>query len=120
MNLVRSANQIPTDEFLPRGRSCTQMSAPTVAFTITGPIARSDLEGLCKRVCTLFEQSGASVALCDVTGVEPDAVTVDALARLQIAASRRGCRVHLHNASDELIELVAFMGLGDVLVEARR
>jgi ABC-type transporter Mla MlaB component len=96
------------------------MSAPTVAFTITGPIARSDLEGLCSRVCTLFERSGASVALCDVTGVEPDAVTVDALARLQIAAKRRGCRVHLHNASDALMELVGFMGLDDVLVEARR
>jgi ABC-type transporter Mla MlaB component len=96
------------------------MSAPTVAFTITGPIARSDLEGLCERVCTLFERSGARVALCDVAGVEPNAVTVDALARLQVAASRRGCRVHLENASDALRELVAFMGLEDVLVEVRR
>jgi ABC-type transporter Mla MlaB component len=96
------------------------MSAPTVAFTITGPIARSDLEGLCKRVCALFERSAARVALCDVSGVEPDAVTVDALARLQVAANRRGCRVHLRNASVALTELVAFMGLEDVLVEARR
>ena len=96
------------------------MSAPTVAFTITGPIARSDLEGLCARVCSLFERSGAREALCDVTGVEPNAVTVDALARLQVGASRRGCRVHLQNASDELMDLVEFMGLEDVLVEARR
>jgi ABC-type transporter Mla MlaB component len=96
------------------------MPAPTVAFTITGPIARSDLEGLCKRVCTIFENSDARVALCDVSGVEPDAVTVDALARLQVAARRRGCRVHLQNASAELVELVEFMGLEDVLVETRR
>ena len=96
------------------------MSAPTVAFTITGPIARSDLEGLCTRVCTLFERSNAIVALCDVAGIEPDAVTVDALARLQMAAKRRGCRVYLRNASDGLMELVGFMGLDDVLVETRR
>ena len=96
------------------------MSAPTVAFTITGPIARSDLPGLSDRVCKLLEQSAATVALCDVTGVEPNAVTVDALARLQVGAKRRGCRVHLLNASDELMELVAFMGLEDVLVEVRR
>jgi len=96
------------------------MSAPTVAFTITGPIARSDLQGLCDRVCKLLERSAARAALCDVTGVQADAVTVDALGRLQLAAKRRGCRVHLHNASDELVELVAFMGLEDVLVEVRR
>lgn len=95
------------------------MSAPTVVFTITGPIARSDLPGLCSRVCALLERSGAETAFCDVTGVEPNAATVDALARLQMAAKRRGCRVHLHNASDELMELVAFMGLEDVLVEVR-
>ena len=50
-----------------------------------------------------------------MTGVEPDAVTVDALARLQLAARRLGCQVRLRNASDELRELVAFMGLCDVL-----
>jgi len=96
------------------------MSAPTVAFTITGPIARSDLPGLSDRICALLEGSAARVALCDVTGVDPDAVTVDALARLQVAAKRRGCRVHLRNASGELLELVAFMGLDSVLVEAGR
>ncbi len=87
----------------------------TVAFAVGGPIASADLPGLCERVCALFETSGANVALCDVSGVEPDAVTVDALARLQLAARRYGCQVRLRNASDELLELVAFMGLHDVL-----
>lgn len=90
---------------------------PTLAFAIAGPIARADLPGLCDRVCALLERSGATVALCDVRGVEPDAVTVDALARLQLAARRRGCRVRLRHASPELVELVAFMGLEDVLAE---
>lgn len=87
----------------------------TVAFTIGGPIARADLPGLCNRVCTLLRHSGAGVVLCDVGGVEPDAVTVDALARLQLAAQRRGCEIRLRHASHALIELVEFMGLADVL-----
>ena len=91
-------------------------SAPqTIVFAITGPITRSDLPGLCERVCALLERSDAAVALCDVSGVDTDAVTVDALARLQLAAQRHGCQVRLRNASEKLIELVAFMGLRDVL-----
>ncbi len=87
----------------------------TVAFAIRGPIASADLPGLCERVCSLLNQSGVDVALCDVTGVDPDAVTVDAIARLQLAAGRLRCQVRLRHASDELLELVAFMGLQDVL-----
>ena len=67
----------------------------SVAFAIRGPIARADLPGLCDRVCGLLENNDADIVLCDVHGVEPDAVTVDALARLQLAARRHGCRVRL-------------------------
>jgi ABC-type transporter Mla MlaB component len=93
-------------------------SAPqSVAFAISGPIGRSDLPGLCERVCVLLEVSGADVAVCEVHGVEPDAVTADALARLQLAAGRRGCQVRLRGASSELLELLTFMGLRDVLLD---
>jgi ABC-type transporter Mla MlaB component len=87
----------------------------TIRFAIWGPIERADLPPLCDRVCALLERSGASVALCDVTGVAADAVTVDALARLQLAARRHRCVIRLRGASDELRGLVAFMGLQDVL-----
>jgi predicted lactoylglutathione lyase len=91
-------------------------SAPhTVAFAVRGPITREDLPGLCERVCAMLTESRPRIALCDVGGVEPDAVTVDALARLQLAAGRIDCQVLLRHASDELLELVAFMGLTDVL-----
>jgi hypothetical protein len=91
-------------------------SAPqTVAFAIRGPIERTDLPGLCERVCCLLESSGADVAVCEVRGVEPDAVTADALARLQLAAGRRDCQVRLRNASTDLVDLLSFMGLRDVL-----
>jgi uncharacterized protein len=87
----------------------------SVAFAISGPITRADLPGLCTRVCGLLSASSAEIAFCDVTGVQSDAVTVDALARLQLAAQRLGCRVLLRNASSDLRALVAFMGLTDVL-----
>ena len=89
----------------------------SVGFAIRGPIARADLPGLCDRVCGLLEESGAGVVLCDVHGVEPDAVTVDALARLQLAARRHGCRVRLCSTSKALRDLVSFMGLTDILPE---
>lgn len=84
-------------------------------FAIWGPIARSDLQGLCDRVCALLSRSTAAEVRCDVDGVDADAVTVDALARLQVAARRRGCQVRLQGASDSLRDLLAFMGLEDVL-----
>jgi ABC-type transporter Mla MlaB component len=92
-----------------------QPRTSTLFFAIEGPIAPDDLLGLCDRVCGLLEHSRPRVALCDVGGIEPDAVTVDALARLQLAVRRHGCQVRLRNASKELRELVAFMGLSDVL-----
>ena len=84
-------------------------------FSIWGPIAREDLPGLCDRVCTLLRRHEPEIARCDVRSVVVDAVTVDALCRLQLAAGRQGCQVRLRHASDELRELVAFMGLADVL-----
>ena len=93
-------------------------SAPqTIAFAIWGPIARDDLPGLCDRVCALLRGSGAATALCDVTGVEPDAVDGR---RARAAPARRGparLPVRLRNASAGLRELVALMGLRDVLTD---
>jgi len=86
-----------------------------LTFVVNGPIARADLPGLYRRVCALIEGADALVAVCEVRGVTPDAVTVDALARLQLAARRHACHVRLRGASDELRGLMDFMGLGAVL-----
>jgi ABC-type transporter Mla MlaB component len=92
-------------------------AAPVLTFAVRGPIAREDLQGLCDRVCTLLRSSSARVASCDVASVKPDAVTADALARLQLAARGCGCQVRLRDASPELLDLLAFMGLADVVAE---
>jgi ABC-type transporter Mla MlaB component len=89
----------------------------TITFGIRGPIARADLPGLSHRVCSLLDASHPTVAFCDVDGIGADAVTVDALARLQLAAYRHGCKVRLQGSSPRLRQLVAFMGLSDVLTD---
>jgi hypothetical protein len=54
--------------------------------------------------------------ICDVGAVtDPDAGTVEALARLQLTALRRGRRIRLDGACDRLWELLALTGLRDVL-----
>jgi ABC-type transporter Mla MlaB component len=88
-----------------------------VAFAIRGPILREDLPGLYARVCGLLARTGP-VVICDVDGVQADAVTVEALARLQLGARRHGCRIQLRGAAPELRDLIAFLGLDDVLSPA--
>jgi hypothetical protein len=52
----------------------------------------------------------------DVSWLVPaDLSAVDALARLQLAASRRGWWLQCHGADGSLVELVEFVGLGDVV-----
>ena len=87
----------------------------TITFSVGGPIDRSDLPALSERLCSLLAGTGAAVAVCDVAAVAADAVAVDALARLQLAARRHGCRIRLEHPSPELRDLIAFMGLADVL-----
>jgi hypothetical protein len=57
----------------------------------------------------------------DVRAASADVRTIDVLARLQLDACRCGCSLELQHASAELLDLIAFVGLGDVLrVEPRR
>ena len=92
-------------------------AGPAVALVIRGPIARGDLPELSDRVCEVLCRPGSAVVRCDVRGVEPDAVTVDALARLELAAKRHGRGIVLVGASLPLLLLVRLMGLEDVLRE---
>src|SRR3954453_20152010 len=61
-------------------------------------------------------EPSAGALVLDVGGLAtPDLATVGALARLQLLAKRRGERVRLRQAAPELVELIAFAGLADVL-----
>jgi anti-anti-sigma regulatory factor len=59
--------------------------------------------------------TGMHALVCDLSGVQPSAATIDALARLAVALRRQGSRLRLRHASPELVELIDFMGLAEVL-----
>src|SRR5690606_30259073 len=83
----------------------------SVEFVVYGPIVQGDIPGLCTRVRGLFRE-GTERVVCDVGDItEPDIVTLDALARLQLAARRRGCRVVLRHADVDLLALLDAAGL---------
>lgn len=48
-------------------------------------------------------------------GADADLTLVDALARLQLAAHRRGWAIRLRDPPDALVELLDLVGLGDAL-----
>ena len=92
------------------------LSQMTTVLVLSGPIAREDIPGLCERARVLLEVSDADLFVCDVGRLEdPDAAAVDALARLQLTARRLGRRVWLRDACGELRDLLAFVGLDDVM-----
>jgi ABC-type transporter Mla MlaB component len=89
--------------------------AAAMVLVVAAPIERSDIPGLCARVCRLLDASDATTVVCDVGAHAADAVTLDALARLQLAASRRGKWIELHHTRAELRALLELTGLGEVL-----
>lgn len=62
----------------------------------------------------------ARVIVCDVSGLAATLDTIDALARLQLNARRRGCRLQLRNLDGGLRDLIARIGLRDALLPASR
>jgi ABC-type transporter Mla MlaB component len=80
-----------------------------------GPIARDEIQAVCEGARALLELREADTVVCRVGALDPDAVTIDVLARVQLTARRQGRRIELVGACAELRELLAFAGLGDVL-----
>ena len=53
---------------------------------------------------------------CDVSALtDTDELALEALVRLQLTARRLGTSIRLHNASRELVDLLALLGLSEVL-----
>jgi ABC-type transporter Mla MlaB component len=87
----------------------------TVALTIGAPLERGDLPGLLERACALLCDGDVDVICCEVAGVSADAVALEALARLALAARRHRCEARLVHASEQLTEMLTLLGLEDVL-----
>jgi ABC-type transporter Mla MlaB component len=81
-----------------------------------GPVTRDAIPAVCERARRLLEGCDAGPVVCDVGALaEPDAITIDALARLQLTARRLGRRVELRRACEELEDLLELTGLREVL-----
>ena len=65
---------------------------------------------LCAQVRRLLS-GGVEVVTCDVSGAVADLGAIDALARLQLTATRLGGRIRLRSAPPELAELIDFVGV---------
>ncbi len=90
----------------------------TCCFTVRAPLRRRDIPGLRARLGALLVATRPATVLCDVSSVAPDAVAVDALARLQLAAARDGARISLVGTSPELRGLLRLVGLDAILPDA--
>lgn len=87
-----------------------------IVLVISGPVARADVRRLCERIRVLLERSGGDLVICDSDALDdPDAVTVDFLARLQLTARRLGRQVRLLDACGELQDLLELTGLSEVV-----
>jgi anti-anti-sigma regulatory factor len=83
---------------------------------IAGRLSGDAAAVLCERLVRLLEDGRAPSVVCDLSAVDrADLAAVDGLARLQLAAHRRGRRMRLRGSSREMRQLIALLGLGDVL-----
>ena len=93
------------------------MSLPSPLLKIRGPLRREDLPGLYTRACVVMMRAARGRLLTvDVATVAADAVAVDALARLALAARRNRCRVVVRGASPEMWQLIELTGLVSVFL----
>jgi anti-anti-sigma regulatory factor len=92
-----------------------------IVLVLAPPIVRADISSLCLSVQDVLERHPGDAVICDVGAlIDPDAVTVDALARLQLTARRCGAGVSLRNVHVQLRALLALTGLADVVCRGYR
>ncbi|MFF8642178.1 STAS domain-containing protein [Streptomyces sp. NPDC015345] len=82
---------------------------------VVGPLRPGDVPSLCEQVTAARHGPGHDV-ICDVGGVTTaDLATVDAVARLHLAARRAGGRIRLRNPTPALLALLGLVGLTELL-----
>ena len=87
----------------------------TIVLPLGSPLASADVRALCEQGRALLEASGAEVLVCDASALATsDAVTVDAIARLQLTARRVGSRICIRQPPADLCALLRFTGLAEV------
>lgn len=87
-----------------------------IVLVLAPPIVRAEIGSICQSVQDVLERHPGDAVICDVGAlVDPDAVAVDALARLQLTARRCGTWISLRNAHVQLQDLLALTGMAEVV-----
>ena len=88
----------------------------TGVVVIDGPLSRGRIAALCSEARRLLASGGLDLVMCDVGAVvDPDVLVIEALARLQLTARRAGGSIGVRHASGSLRDLLALVGLCDVV-----
>ena len=99
----------------PRPRAPATAPSRAPGIELAGRIGPDEADALERCVCARVAAGEPGPLACDVAGVEePDIGTVDALARMALAARRLGRHVELRRAKPDLRELLELAGLGDL------
>ena len=86
--------------------------AASIIIAVGSPAARDEGD----QVVVVVASNESGELTCDARALtDPDAATLDALARLQLAARRSGTSVELSNVHRNLADLLALVGLADVI-----
>jgi ABC-type transporter Mla MlaB component len=93
------------------------MTARPLRLELPNPLTRADLPTLYRRTYIALAQSRPRLIELEVGRVEVDAVALEAIGRLALAARRHGCTVRVHGGDDALWELLGLAGLLDVVLQ---
>ncbi|MFA9446735.1 STAS domain-containing protein [Egicoccus sp. AB-alg6-2] len=98
------------------GRERGSVRGRVLVVGVPAPDGPHAVHALCGTLRDRLLASDAEVAVLDVAAlVDPDAATVEALARVLLTARRLGRTVRLRQPSPRLTELLHLFGLDDVL-----
>ena len=90
----------------------------TARLEVAGSLEVAEVGAVLASLSELVAEQAVTVLTCDARGlVREDLGTVDALARLQVAARRLGCPLVLCGVSHDLRGLIALLGLAKYLPE---
>lgn len=104
------------DEVPERDERAPEQGPDVFVWALTAPLTRAGIPELCARLRARLHGREPGWVTCDLAALtDPDTVTVEALARLQLTARRLGSRIRLRNACGRLRGLLALAGLRDVL-----
>jgi ABC-type transporter Mla MlaB component len=89
---------------------------PPPVWVIGPTIDRAEIRAWCQRIEAMLLAGEAGTVICDVGTIDqPDIVTIELLARLQLTAQRSGGGIQITGAHPRLRELITLVGLAAAL-----